>query len=195
MKKILSLAILLMAFIGFTACSNDDEPTFSLTGKNFQCEPVERSEMIDKDGDFLVMTVARNIQFIDEKTAILVGYIDYEYPEHPEWNSHDMCYGYMECNFEGNLGTLTITKFTMIMTGYYDYQETIYEEEPYTVWKVRKDEKGHGLYLLKDDSERLMEEVAPIKDLKWQEFPPMTGSGIDQTFPKEMPDFKEICLP
>lgn len=195
MKKILSLAVLLMAVLGFTACSNDDEEqTYSLTGKRFQVEPVESLEMIDQDGDSLILTVFRSIQFLDEKTAILACTMEYEYPAHPEWHILDYAYGYMECQFNGLAGKLSITKMTSIMTGYYDVKTTTYYETP-IVWNVKKDEKGKGLLLIESqDSERMMESIEPIKDLKWQEFPPMDDDLV-QMIPNPMGDYMEVRLP
>lgn len=196
MKKILSLAILAMAFVGFTACSNDDEEqTYSLVGKRFQVEPVESMEMIDQDGDSVIITVFRSIQFMDEKTAILACTMEYEYPAHPEWHILDYAYGYMECQFDGPVGALSITKMTTIMTGYYDEKMTTYFKEPYIVWNVKKDEKGKGLLLLEEGyDDYLMESIEPIKDLKWQEFPPMADDLV-QMIPNPMGDYMEVRLP
>lgn len=195
MKKILSLAVLLMAVLGFTACSNDDEEqTYSLTGKRFLVEQDDRTEMIDEDGDSVIITVSRSIQFLDENTAILVCTLEDDYPEYPEYYIKAYCYGYMECQFNGLAGKLSITKMTTIMTGYYDEKMTSYYETP-IVWNVKKDEKGKGLLLVESQgSERMMESIEPIKDLKWQEFPPMDDDLV-QMIPNPMGDYMEVRLP
>lgn len=196
MKKIFSLAIMLMVFVGFTACSNDDEEqTFSLVGKRFQVEPVDRTEMIDQDGDSLNMTVSRSIQFLDEKTAILACTIEYDYPGHPEWYSFDYSNFYMESNFKGEKGELTITKCSMIMTGYYNEKLTIYEKEPYTVWNVRRNDAKRELILVNDDgSECPMEMIEPIQGLEWQEYEIFDFSS-DQARPYPSLDLANVRIP
>lgn len=179
----MTLAILMVGAMGFTSCSDDDEtqpanPISELVGKRFCVDSESSWEHVDQDGDSLVMTTSRSIQFLNDSVAILYCPIEYVYPQHDDWYSLDHGYIYMDCKFDSQtgIGTLTLKKMTLIMTGYYDEKMTFDEEEPYTIWNFKMNGNGKGIHISINGSEfRLIEEMNPIKGLQWQEFPPENG--------------------
>lgn len=178
MKKILSLAVLLMtALVGFTACSDDenDDPKLALVQTTWDFGDLD-FEIEFEDGTW-IQDLTRHFSFYDDHTGMLIMEGTNTYL--PNWDFTFTRLDQFTYTFDGTSGTIVLGKSTLISTDPV-FNNTLDEDEDPIRYDFTINPDGKTMTMRINGGEPFeIPKMQKFDKKEWVEFPPDNSFDSD----------------